>query len=53
MNIPVTVRIQVLWGAGEKLSMPLLRHTASVASGVEELRVRDRSGAYRVFYSAR
>jgi phage-related protein len=26
---------------GEKLSMP---------SGVEELRVRDRSGAYRVFY---
>jgi phage-related protein len=35
---------------GEKLSMPLSRPMASVASGVEELRVRDRSGAYRVFY---
>jgi len=35
---------------GEKLSMPLSRPIASVASGVEELRVRDRSGAYRVFY---
>ena len=35
---------------GEKLSMPLSRSMASVASGVEELRVRDRSGAYRVFY---
>src|SRR3977135_4676111 len=35
---------------GEKLSMPLSRPMASVASGIEELRVRDRSGAYRVFY---
>lgn len=35
---------------GEKLSMPLSRPMGSVASGVEELRVRDRSGAYRVFY---
>ena len=35
---------------GERLSMPLWRPMASVASGVEELRVRDRSGAYRVFY---
>jgi len=34
---------------GEKLSMPLSRPMSSVASGVEELRVRDRSGAYRVF----
>jgi len=34
---------------GEKLSMPLSRLMASVASGVEELRVRDRSGVYRVF----
>ena len=38
---------------GEKLSMPLSRPMASVASGVEELRVRDRSGAYRVFYYTR
>jgi phage-related protein len=34
----------------EKLSMPLSRPMASIAAGVEELRVRDRSGAYRVFY---
>jgi len=31
----------------------LSRPMASVASGVEELRVRDRSGAYRVFYYTR
>jgi phage-related protein len=35
---------------GEKLSMPLSRTMASVAAGVEELRVKDRSGIYRVFY---
>jgi phage-related protein len=38
---------------GQKLSMPLSRPMASVAPGVEELRVRDRSGAYRVFYYIR
>lgn len=35
---------------GEKLSMPLSRPMPSVAPGVEELRVKDRSGAYRAFY---
>lgn len=35
---------------GKKLAMPLSRPMASVASSVEELRVRDRSGIYRVFY---
>lgn len=35
---------------GKKLSLPLSRPMSSVAAGVEELRVRDRSGAYRVFY---
>ncbi len=35
---------------GEKLSMPLSRPMSSVASGIEELRVRDHSGAYRAFY---
>ena len=35
---------------GEKLSMPLSRPMSPVAAGVEELRVKDRSGAYRVFY---
>ena len=35
---------------GAKLSMPLSRPMPSVAAGVEELRIKDRSGAYRVFY---
>ena len=38
---------------GAKLQMPLSRPMASVGSGVEELRVKDGSGAYRVFYFAR
>ncbi len=38
---------------GEKLSMPLSRPMPSVALGVEELRVKDSSGAYRVFYFTR
>lgn len=38
---------------GEKISMPLSRPMPSVAAGVEELRVKDRSCAYRVFYYLR
>ena len=38
---------------GEKFSLPLSRPMTPVASGVEELRVRDRTGAYRVFYYTR
>jgi phage-related protein len=38
---------------GEKFSMPLSRPMPSVAVGTEELRIRDRSGAYRVFYFTR
>ena len=38
---------------GQKLSMPLSRPMPSIAPGVEELRVRDRSGAYRAFYFTR
>lgn len=38
---------------GEKLSMPLSRLMSSVAAGVEELRVKDRSGPSRVFYYTR
>jgi phage-related protein len=34
---------------GESLSLPLSRPMSSVASGVSELRLRDRSGIYRVF----
>jgi phage-related protein len=32
------------------LSMPHSRPMPEVAAGVEELRVKDRSGQYRVFY---
>ena len=35
---------------GSKLGMPLSRSMASVGIGVEELRVKDRNGIYRVFY---
>ena len=38
---------------GAKLKMPLLKPMASVGLGVEELRIKDASGAYRVFYFAR
>lgn len=36
--------------AGVNLTMPLSRAMPSVAAGVSELRMRDRSGIYRVFY---
>ena len=38
---------------GEKLSMPLSRPMPSVGAGVEEIRIKDRAGAYRVFYFTR
>ena len=38
---------------GAQLGMPVSRPMPSVAAGVEELRVRERTGAYRVFYYAR
>jgi phage-related protein len=38
---------------GEVLAMPLSRPMPSIASGVEELRIRDRTGIYRAFYYAR
>lgn len=38
---------------GEKLAMPLSRPMSSVASGVEELRIRDRHGIYRALYYTR
>ena len=36
--------------AGVNLTMPLSRTMPAVAVGVNELRIRDRSGIYRVFY---
>jgi phage-related protein len=38
---------------GAKLGMPLSRSMSSVAVGVNELRLRDRFGIYRVFYYTR
>jgi phage-related protein len=35
---------------GESLSLPLSRPIPAVGRGVEELRVKDRTGAYRAFY---
>jgi phage-related protein len=36
--------------AGENLGLPVSRPMPSVKHGVHELRVKDRSGQYRVFY---
>jgi len=36
---------------GLKLSMPLSRPMSSIGKGVHELRLKDRSGIYRVFYA--
>jgi phage-related protein len=38
---------------GVRLTMPLSKSMPSVAPGVEELRVKDGSGAYRVFHYVR
>lgn len=38
---------------GKKLGMPLSRVMPLIGSGAEELRLKDRSGTYRVFYLAR
>src|SRR5271168_5111097 len=38
---------------GDTLPMPLSRPIPSVASGVAELRIRDRTGIYRAFYYTR
>jgi len=38
---------------GAKLAMPLSKPIPSVGPGVEELRIKDRAGAFRVFYLTR
>lgn len=38
---------------GEILSMPLSRGMSSLSPGAAELRIRDRSGSFRVFYYTR
>lgn len=37
-------------GDGEQFSMPLSRSMASIGKGIKELRLKDKSGAYRVIY---
>jgi phage-related protein len=37
--------------AGQALSMPLSRPMPSIGRGVHELRLKDRTGAYRVVYA--
>ena len=37
--------------AGMKLSMPLSRPMPAIGAGVHELRLKDRSGQYRVIYA--
>ncbi|MGE0822258.1 MAG: type II toxin-antitoxin system RelE/ParE family toxin [Candidatus Binatia bacterium] len=37
--------------AGQGLAMPLSRPMPIIGNGVHELRLKDRSGAYRVFYA--
>jgi phage-related protein len=38
---------------GKALGRPLSKPMPAVAAGVEELRIRDQTGAYRVFYFTR
>ena len=38
---------------GEQLKMPLSRPLSNIAKGLHELRLKDRSGIYRLFYCLR
>jgi len=54
-EFPKSVRMSIgkaVWQlqAGLRLTMPLSKPMSEVARGAEELRIRDPSGAYRVFY---
>jgi phage-related protein len=40
----------ILLGEGQNLSMPLSRNLSSIYKGLHELRLKDRTGAYRFFY---
>ncbi|HZZ42140.1 MAG TPA: type II toxin-antitoxin system RelE/ParE family toxin [Tepidisphaeraceae bacterium] len=57
-GFPQTVRQalgKAIWELqqGIHLGMPISKRMPSVAAGVEELRVKDASGAYRAFYYSR
>ena len=38
---------------GQKLKMPLARMMKDIGKGVEEIRIKDTSGIYRIFYFTR
>ena len=40
----------ILLEGGQNLSMPLSRNLSSIERGLHELRIKDRTGAYRFFY---
>lgn len=40
----------ILLEEGQNLSMPLSRNLSSIHKGLHELRLKDRTGAYRFFY---
>ena len=57
-DFPITVKEDLadalaLLDEGVNLSMPLSRPMPSIGSGVHELRLKDRSGIYRVVYFIR
>ena len=52
---PLVVKVELgdilgLLLAGRSLGMPISRPMPGVGSGVSEIRIKDRSGQYRVFY---
>ena len=58
VDLPLSVREDLAdslarLDAGLALSMPLSRPMADIWPGVHELRLRDRTGIYRVFYFIR
>ena len=53
LNLELGIRIVAildLLAQGESIGMPLSRPMPDVAGGSHELRVKDKSGQYRVFY---
>ena len=53
VELPLKAKIAELLdllAAGESLGLPVSRPMPNVSTGVHELRIKDRSGQYRVFY---
>jgi len=53
LNMDLKLRIAEaldLLAAGESIGLPLSRPMSDIANGVHELRMKDESGQYRIFY---